>query len=370
MTRRARALFPALLLVAATRAPVAAQPAPGRVVVQVLDSAGAPLANAAVEVRSSDERASVARALTDAAGRARFMLAGGDSVQVAVRRLGHRPARLRLAVPDVATVRLARVPTRLARVTVRAGPSRCQPGFVPHDADSTIATLVEAVASYAAQEAALAQAHPWRATWRYDGRHHAASGAVLHADSARAFVVDARDDTLAYAPGRLVERRGLGYVKARWERVRDLASPVFLAHHCFRHATDADTALGRSATGIAFRADRTVRDADFDGVLLLDTETLEPLKLVLDWVHLPPGFRAMQEVVRFCRIAPGVSIPVERHFWQSYSTMLLRNDEPVAWSSGERRLEGLDWHATPPPAIVAPVDLAACPGARGATARR
>ncbi len=344
-------------------------------VVTALDSGGAALVHAVVEVRAVGARAPVARGLTDAAGRVRLVVeAERAELHVVVRRLGYRPVRLPVPADGAATVRLDRVPQRLASMTVRVGPSRCQPGYVPHDADSTVALLVDAVATHAAQHATFAALHPWRASWRYTGREHDPSGAVVRTVAADLGTVDVRADTLGYAPGRLIERRGLGHVKARWEQLRDLALPAFLAHHCFRTGEAPDTALGRPAIALAFRADRTVRTPDVDGVVLLDAATHEPLKLVLDWVHLPMGFRASQEVVRFCPIAPGVVVPVARRFWQTYTQARYWHDVPITWSSAERVLTTLAWAEAPPSGIASPFLARACPGAEdtsepGATAR-
>lgn len=358
-----------LAMVACPVAPLASQETrPGgasrTVTITVVDDAGAPLVNAAVAVRLRRDAEPVARALSDARGTVRLVLGAGDSAHLAVRRLGHRPASASLAMPGTVTLRLARLPQRLAPVAVREGPSRCHRGFVPHDADSTLVAIVDGIAAYAQQEAALAAAHPWGLAWRVTNRRLDQQRRLAVPESTFVMRSTSAGDTLGYVRGRMLAWRGILPVKVRRERVRDLAAPDFLAAHCFRVAERPDTALGAPAIRVDFRADRTVRDLDVDGTVLLDPATLVPRKLVLDQVNLPIGFADAQEVVVLCPLAPGLAVVVERRWWQRYTNPPVMLDALVDLDTFTSRAETLEWIDTPPPGLERADASPGCPSLR------
>lgn len=338
--------------------------APRTITVSVVDDAGAPLVHAAIAVQLRRDAEPVARALTDARGTVRVVLVAGDSAFLVVRRLGYRPASTALAMPGSVTVRLARLPQRLAPVAVREAPLRCHAGFVPHDADSTLVAIVDGITAYAQQEAALAAAHPWRLTWRVTTRQLDSDGRLAMPESTIVVQRTSAGDTLGYVRGRMLERRGLRPLKVRRERVRDLAAADFLGAHCFRLAAAPDTALGAPAIRVDFRADRTVRTLDVDGSILLDPVTLVPRKLVFDQVNIPMGFRDGQEVVVLCQLAPGLVLPVERRWWQRYTNALVVQDARIDVSAYASRGETLEWLDTPPPALDGVETAAGCPRLR------
>ena len=355
--------------VACLGTPLAAQEAhPGSasrtVTVGVVDDAGVPLVNASIAVRLRRDAEPVARALSDARGTARVVLGTGDSAHVTVRRLGHRPASASLAIPGAVTLRLARLPQRLASVAVREAPSRCHRGFVPHDADSTLVAIVDGIAAYAQQEVALATSHPWRFAWRTTSRRLDGERRLAVPESTFVVRTASAGDTLGYVRGRMLERRGLLPVKVRRERVRDLVAADFLAAHCFRVAERPDTALGAPALRVDFRADRTVHSLDVDGTILLDPATLVPRKLVFDQVNLPRGFADAQEVVILCQLAPGLALPVERRWWQRYTSPLVMLDALVDLDTWASRAELLEWADTPPAGLEGADASPGCPSLR------
>ena len=332
---------------------------PAVVTVDVRDTSGAPLLNAIVEL-SDPAGGLLMRRLTDAAGSARLPQPTVRNARIDVRRLGFRRKTLdwRDGTARV-SVRLVPVTPRLARVEVREAPSRCQPGYIPFDADTTLRQVIDAIDVYARQEAALDELFPWIAEWSFSATDHSADDRILATHPSRRYTVDSRRDTLQYARGRMVERRGLSWIRVRFERVRDLTLPEFLANHCFALAEARDTALGRPALHLRFRTDKGVRSTDSDGSVYLDPETLAPRKAIFRWVNLPQGFSDSEEVVRFCEVTPGVLAPVQRRFWQSYSRPLFVRDVPVGWSRGLRTMLSMRWHDDVPSTVPQP-SLASC----------
>ena len=329
------------------------------ITVIVRDTTGAPLSNAVVEF-FGPARGAPTRRLTDAAGFARLPQISSGHARIEVRRLGFRPesAEWRQGTERLG-VHLRPVPQRLARVEVRDAPSRCQAGFVPFDADSSLRQVIDAIDVYARQEAALDELFPWIAEWSFSGTDHTADGQTVATYPVRAYTVDSRRDTLRYARGRMTERRGLSWIKIRFEQVRDLTLPEFLSNHCFALSEELDTAVGRPALHLRFRADKGVRSADSDGSVFLDPQTLAPLKAIFRWVNLPLGFVDGEEVVRFCEVVPGVLAPVQRRFWQSYSRPLYIRDARVEWSRGARTMRAMRWQGGAPPS-GSELSLASC----------
>ena len=367
-----RAVASAMAHLLCVTALVAQAASNGFVTVTVRDTSGAPQLNAIVEV-FDPARGVPVRRLTDATGVVRLPQPSSGGVRIDVRRLGYRPESVTLRQgTEHLSIRLRPVPQRLARVEVRDAPSRCQPGFLPYDADSSLRQVIEALDLYARQEAALGELYPWIADWSYTGAHYTADGSIVASDTGRSYREDSRRDTLRYARGRMVERRGLSYIKIRFERVRDLTLPDFLNNHCFAMVEAPDTAVGRPAVHLRFRADKGVRSADSDGSVFLDPQTLAPLKAIFRWVNLPLGFADGEEVVRFCEVVPGILMPVHRRFWQSYSKTLFVRDAPVEWSRGVRTMRDLRWQGDAP-AFAPQLSLKSCgveatdspPGARG-----
>ena len=329
------------------------------VTVTVRDTAGAPLVHAIVEV-SDPARGAPTRQLTGATGVVRLPQSSSGDVRIDVRRLGYRPESVTLRQgAEHLSIRLRPVPQRLARVEVRDAPSRCQSGFIPFDADSSLRQVIDAIDVYARQEAALDELFPWIAEWSFSGTDHTADGQTVATYPVRSYTVDSRRDTLRYARGRMTERRGLSWIKIRFEQVRDLTLPEFLSNHCFALSEELDTAVGRPALHLRFRADKGVRSADSDGSVFLDPQTLAPLKAIFRWVNLPLGFVDGEEVVRFCEVVPGVLAPVQRRFWQSYSRPLYIRDARVEWSRGARTMRAMRWQGGAPPS-GSELSLASC----------
>ncbi len=331
----------------------------GFVTVTVRDTTGAPQLNAIVEV-FDPARGVAVRRLTDATGVVRLPQSSSGDVRIDVRRLGYRPESVTLRQgTEQLSIRLRPVPQRLARVEVRDAPSRCQSGFIPFDADSSLRQVIDAIDVYARQEAALDELFPWIAEWSFSGTDHMADGQTVATYPVRSCTVDSRRDTLRYARGRMRERRGLSWIKIRFEQVRDLTLPEFLSNHCFALSEELDTAVGRPALHLRFRADKAVRSADSDGSVFLDLQTLAPLKAVFRWVNLPLGFVDGEEVVRFCEVVPGVLAPVQRRFWQSYSRPLFIRDARVECSRGARTMRAMRWQGDAPPS-GSELSLASC----------
>jgi hypothetical protein len=329
------------------------------VTVDVRDTSGAPVLNAIVEL--SDPAGSLlVRRLTDAAGTARLPQPTARNARIDVRRLGFRRETLEWRDgTERLSVRLVPVTTRLARVEVREAPSRCQPGFIPFDADTTLRQVIDAIDVYARQEAALDELFPWIAEWSFAGTDHSGDDRIVATYPRRQYTVDSKRDTLRYARGRMAERRGLTWIKVRFEQVRDLTLPEFLANHCFALAEAPDTALGRPALHLRFRTDKAVRSTDSDGSVYLDPETLAPRKAIFRGANLPSGFSDFEEVVRFCEVTPGVLAPVQRRFWQSYSRPLFVRDVPVEWSRGVRTMLTMRWQSDVPHSVPQP-SFASC----------
>lgn len=216
--------------------------------------------------------------LTGASG-AVVVAAPPGALRISVKRLGFEPrdtvVTITEAVGQRIDVALRRLSLRLGEVRVEAWPACTAPGVPDRTAQPEAFHVVEQLRQNAERNELLLRAYPFV---------YLSERMLSYRDGDAPEEVTERVDTLLlagdplwrYAPGNLIERRSAGLILSRASyamrlpSLRDLASPAFLANHCF-HVAGIEEKAGQRLLRMDIVAADRLREPDVNVAVWLET---------------------------------------------------------------------------------------------------
>ncbi len=196
---------------------------------------------------------------------------------VIARMLGYVPVDTTIVVqpsqPVVLTITMARIPTSLERVQVKAPPRKCifpdEMGYVD---DVELGVVLNEAKKNAQREQLLRRTYPfeYRLAQSHDTHDVVDSYSAMQYDT----VLYRSDDSWRYRKGKVVSddrNRLFGDVRLmRLPTMGDLADRQFLSAHCFKYAGVVDE-QGKPAHRIDFSPDSSLIAPDVEGSVYIDS---------------------------------------------------------------------------------------------------
>ncbi|MEO8576362.1 MAG: carboxypeptidase regulatory-like domain-containing protein [Gemmatimonadales bacterium] len=279
--------LPLLLLVAISAGAVGAQVAPGQGT-ESTQTPGSVTVSGAIVAEGTGYPIAFSTVRINPLGRERFADRKGSFVyysippgpyEIVVRMLGYMPVDTSIViqpgVPVSLTITMARIPTSLEEVQVKAPPRLCIfPDEMGYVEDAELSTVLNEAKKNAQREQLLRRTYPfeYRLAQSHDTHDMADSAASMQYDT----VTYRSDDNWRYRKGKVVSgdiNRIFGDVRLmRLPTLADLADRQFLVAHCFKYS--GITQLnGRPAHRIDFFPDSTMLAPDVEGSIYIDSAT-------------------------------------------------------------------------------------------------
>ena len=279
--------LPLLLLVALSAGAVGAQVAPGQGTESTV-APGSVTVSGAIVAEGTGHPIAFSTVRINPLGRERFTDRRGAFVyysiapgryNVVVRMLGYMPIDTAIViqpgVPVNLTITMARIPTSLEEVQVKAPPRLCIfPDEMGYVSDVELGTVLNEARKNAQREQLLRRTYPfeYRLAQSHDTHDMVDSTASMQYDT----VTFRSDDNWRYRKGKVVSddrNRIFGEVRLmRLPTLADLADRQFLTAHCFKYS--GVVALnGKPAHRIDFSPDSALRAPDVEGSIYIDSAT-------------------------------------------------------------------------------------------------
>ncbi|HEX7938344.1 MAG TPA: carboxypeptidase-like regulatory domain-containing protein [Gemmatimonadaceae bacterium] len=226
------------------------------------------------------------------------------------KRLGFGPADLivdvRAGVVDTVRIALTRVTVRLDGVTLTEHPACTAPG-IPSAMDTSLKAIVAQLQLNAEQLRFMSEEYPFEYYLQVLKARTLNNGDLFSEDPRTKRYTSKTGST--YRPGEVLK-----HVDGAWvfqiPELQDVASPQFLASHCWHYA-GTDTILGRQHYRLDVVAAEKLSGVDIDGSFYIDTATFQIRRSVVRLSRRPLEVRAvmaMEMTTYYEEILPSVPI--------------------------------------------------------------